>query len=40
MSQGMQAKLLGVLQEGVFYRVGGNTPIEVDVRIICACSTG
>jgi Nif-specific regulatory protein len=36
MSQGMQAKLLGVLQEGVFYRVGGNTPIEVDVRIICA----
>jgi len=27
MTQGMQAKLLGVLQEGVFYRVGGNTPI-------------
>jgi Nif-specific regulatory protein len=36
MSQSMQAKLLGVLQEGVFYRVGGNTPISVDVRIICA----
>jgi len=36
MTQGMQAKLLGVLQEGVFYRVGGNTPIGVDVRIICA----
>jgi Nif-specific regulatory protein len=36
MTQGMQAKLLGVLQEGVFYRVGGNTPIAVDVRIICA----
>jgi Nif-specific regulatory protein len=36
MSQGMQAKLLGVLQEGVFYRVGGNIPIGVDVRIICA----
>ncbi|MBN2034022.1 MAG: sigma-54-dependent Fis family transcriptional regulator [Deltaproteobacteria bacterium] len=36
MSQGMQAKLLGVLQEGVFYRVGGNTRITVDVRIICA----
>jgi Nif-specific regulatory protein len=36
MSQGMQAKLLGVLQEGVFYRVGGNTAIAVDVRIICA----
>ena len=36
MTQGMQAKLLGVLQEGVFYRVGGNTPISVDVRIVCA----
>ena len=36
MTQGMQAKLLGVLQEGVFYRVGGNTPIGVDVRILCA----
>jgi Nif-specific regulatory protein len=36
MTQGMQAKLLGVLQEGVFYRVGGNTPIGVDVRIVCA----
>jgi transcriptional regulator with PAS, ATPase and Fis domain len=36
MTQGMQAKLLGVLQEGVFYRVGGNVPIAVDVRIISA----
>ena len=36
MTQGMQAKLLGVLQEGVFYRVGGDTPIAVDVRILCA----
>jgi Nif-specific regulatory protein len=36
MTQGMQAKLLGVLQEGVFYRVGGNVPIVVDVRIISA----
>jgi Nif-specific regulatory protein len=36
MTQGMQAKLLGVLQEGVFYRVGGNVPIGVDVRIISA----
>jgi len=36
MTQGMQAKLLGVLQEGVFYRVGGSTPITVDVRILCA----
>lgn len=36
MNPTMQAKLLGVLQEGVFYRVGGNTPITVDVRIISA----
>jgi Nif-specific regulatory protein len=36
MSVNMQAKLLGVLQEGIFYRVGGNTPISVDVRIISA----
>ncbi|MBW1861929.1 MAG: sigma 54-interacting transcriptional regulator [Deltaproteobacteria bacterium] len=36
MSPGMQAKLLRVLQEGLFYRVGGITPISVDVRIISA----
>ena len=36
MSPGMQAKMLRVLQEGVFYRVGGNVPVSVDVRIICA----
>jgi Nif-specific regulatory protein len=36
MSPGMQAKLLQVLEEGVFYRVGGNTPISVDVRVISA----
>ncbi|MBW2028076.1 MAG: sigma-54-dependent Fis family transcriptional regulator [Deltaproteobacteria bacterium] len=36
MSTGMQAKLLQVLQEGVFYRVGGNVPITVDVRVISA----
>jgi len=36
MSTGMQAKLLQVLQEGAFYRVGGNTPITVDVRVISA----
>jgi Nif-specific regulatory protein len=36
MSQGMQAKLLQVLQEGVFYRVGGLEPIKVDVRVIAA----
>ena len=30
----LQAKLLRVLQEQEFERVGGNTPIKVDVRII------
>ncbi len=32
----MQAKLLRVLQENQFTRVGGRDIIEVDVRIICA----
>jgi Nif-specific regulatory protein len=36
MSPSMQAKLLQVLQEGVFYRVGGIEPISVDVRVIAA----
>ena len=36
MSAGMQAKMLRVLQEGAFYRVGGNLSVSVDVRIICA----
>lgn len=36
MSLGMQAKLLRVIQEGVYYRVGGNTTVEVDVRVISA----
>jgi Nif-specific regulatory protein len=36
MTSEMQAKLLRVLQEGLFYRVGGNMPISVDVRIISA----
>jgi DNA-binding NtrC family response regulator len=31
-----QVKLLRVLQEGVFERVGGERPIEADVRIIAA----
>jgi len=31
----MQAKLLRTIQEGQFYRVGGNQPIKVDLRIIC-----
>ncbi|MGR6836912.1 sigma 54-interacting transcriptional regulator [Syntrophomonas erecta] len=32
----MQAKLLRILQERRFYRVGGTNPIEVDVRVIAA----
>ena len=31
-----QTRLLRVLQESEFYRVGGTTPIHVDVRIIAA----
>ncbi|UCF73948.1 MAG: sigma-54-dependent Fis family transcriptional regulator [Deltaproteobacteria bacterium] len=36
MSKGMQAKLLRALEEGLLYRVGGNVPISVDVRVISA----
>jgi len=32
----VQAKLLRVIQERRFYRVGGTNPIEVDVRLITA----
>jgi Nif-specific regulatory protein len=32
----LQAKLLRVLQERQFERVGGNTPIRVDIRVIAA----
>ncbi|AHF92186.1 transcriptional regulator containing GAF, AAA-type ATPase, and DNA binding domains [Opitutaceae bacterium TAV1] len=35
-SMATQAKLLRVLQEGVFERVGGAQPIKVDVRVITA----
>lgn len=34
MSLGLQAKLLRVLQEFDFYRVGGSEPIRVNVRVI------
>src|SRR5881397_61123 len=36
MSAATQTKILRVLQSGTFERVGGNQPIQVDVRIIAA----
>src|SRR5690349_10986322 len=36
MSANVQAKLLRVLEEGSFMRLGGTRPIKVDVRIIAA----
>ena len=39
MPQNLQVKLLRVLQEREFERVGGNSTIKVDVRIIAATST-
>ncbi len=36
LSPDLQVKLLRVLQEQTFYRVGGSKPIKVDVRIIAA----
>ena len=36
MPQELQTRLLRVLAEGEFYRVGGHTPTHVDVRIIAA----
>lgn len=32
----MQAKLLRVLQERCFERLGSSTPVQVDIRLICA----
>jgi len=32
----LQVKLLRVLEEGVFYRIGGEEPVRVDVRVIAA----
>jgi len=36
LSMNMQSKLLRVLQESQFYRVGGTKQITVNVRVICA----
>ncbi len=36
MPPGLQAKLLQVLQDGTFSRLGGRTTIKVDVRVIAA----
>jgi DNA-binding NtrC family response regulator len=36
MSLNMQVKLLRAIQERTIVRVGGDTPIPVDVRLICA----
>jgi transcriptional regulator with GAF, ATPase, and Fis domain len=36
MSGALQAKLLQVLQDSVFHRLGGNEEIQVDVRVVCA----
>jgi len=32
----LQVKLLRILQEGEFYRVGGTVPVPVNVRLICS----
>jgi two-component system nitrogen regulation response regulator GlnG len=36
MSPALQVRLLRVLAEGEFYRVGGSVPLRVDVRVIAA----
>lgn len=36
MSPQLQTRLLRVLAEGEFYRVGGHTPVRADVRVIAA----
>ncbi|MBF0466011.1 MAG: sigma-54-dependent Fis family transcriptional regulator [Nitrospirae bacterium] len=36
LSPGVQAKILKVIEDGEFYRVGGLKPIRVDVRFIAA----
>ncbi len=36
MSPALQAKLLQVLQDGEYTRLGGNREVHVDVRVVCA----
>ncbi|MFV0517530.1 MAG: sigma-54 interaction domain-containing protein [Aminipila sp.] len=36
LSPALQSKLLRVIQEGSYYRIGGTKPINVNVRVICA----
>ncbi len=36
LSADLQVRLLGVLERRAFRRVGGNTPIDVDVRVVAA----
>jgi DNA-binding NtrC family response regulator len=36
LGQAVQAKILRVLQDHTFDRIGGSSPVEVDTRIICA----
>lgn len=36
MSADLQTRLLRVLAEGEFYRIGGQVPIQVDVRVVAA----
>lgn len=38
-SPGFQVKLLRVLQEGTFFKVGGREPCRVDVRVVAASNT-
>jgi two-component system, NtrC family, response regulator AtoC len=39
MSANVQAKLLRVLEEGTFMRLGGTRPIKVDVRLVAATNS-
>ena len=40
MSPALQTRLLRVLAEGEFYRVGGQLPVKVDVRVIARHAPG